>query len=60
MESAIAFAKKKKAKELFLETNRNLRAAVHLYEKFGFKRMPILQDSKYKRTTDKMILDLTE
>lgn len=26
---------------LFLETNHNLQAAIHLYEKFGFKRIPL-------------------
>ena len=59
MERAIEYAKKKKAKQLYLETNRNLYAAIHLYEKFGFKMEPPLLDSKFKRANCKMSLVLT-
>ena len=58
VENAINFAKKKKAKSLFLETNRNLYAAIHLYEKFGFQLVNQAHKSKYKRTNMKMQLDL--
>lgn len=30
------------ATRIFLETNHNLQAAIHLYEKFNFKRIPLL------------------
>jgi ribosomal protein S18 acetylase RimI-like enzyme len=56
MKNAINFAKKKKAKQLYLETNRNLHAAIHLYEKFGFKMEAPPKDSKYKRSNLKMSL----
>ena len=52
----VASAKRKKAKQIYLETNRKLHAAIHLYEKFGFKMDGVMKDSKYKRSTNKMTL----
>ena len=56
IQHVIAFAKKKKAKQIYLETNRRLHSAIHLYEKFGFKMVGAMKDSKYKRSTNKMTL----
>ena len=56
--AAIGFAYSKGAKTLYLETSRKLIAAVNLYEKLGFEYVPHNADSKYKRETIKMKLDL--
>ncbi|MBK9479488.1 MAG: MarR family transcriptional regulator/GNAT family N-acetyltransferase [Bacteroidetes bacterium] len=51
---AIAFAKKKRAKQVYLESNTKLRAAIHLYDKLGFKEVKDFTSSTYKRTNIKM------
>ena len=56
--AAIGFAYSKGAKTLYLETSRKLSAAVNLYEKLGFEYVPHNAESKYKRETIKMKLDL--
>ncbi len=56
--AAIGFAYSKGAKTLYLETSRKLIAAVNLYEKLGFEYVPHNAESKYKRETIKMKLDL--
>ncbi|MES1182150.1 MAG: GNAT family N-acetyltransferase, partial [Flavobacterium sp.] len=56
MEHAVSFAKKKKAKQLYLETNRNLSSAIHLYQKFGFTMVPPQENSKFRRSNVKMSL----
>ena len=56
--AAIGFAYAKGAKTLYLETSRKLSAAVNLYEKLGFEYVPHNAESKYKRETIKMKLDL--
>ncbi len=56
LKKALDFVKKKKAKQLYLETNRSLYPAIHLYEKFGFKKDSPVVNSKYKRSNLKMSL----
>lgn len=51
---AISFAKKKRAKQVYLESNTKLRAAIHLYDKLGFKQVENFNSSSYKRTNIKM------
>lgn len=51
---AIAFAKKKKAKQVYLESNTKLRAALHLYNKLGFKKVKDFTSTTYKRSNIKM------
>jgi len=58
IKKALAFAKDKGAKEVYLETNRNLFAAIHLYEKSGFKEEKFSSKSSYKRSNLKMVLKL--
>jgi GNAT superfamily N-acetyltransferase len=49
MQTAIAFAKEREATELILSTNTRLRAALKLYEKYGFQTLPLITDNRYKR-----------
>ncbi|MDR1535722.1 MAG: GNAT family N-acetyltransferase [Planctomycetota bacterium] len=37
------------AKKITLESNQLLKPALHVYEKFGFRRVPLDPDSKYAR-----------
>ena len=56
--AAIGFAYSKGAGRLTLETNQKLTAAVCLYESLGFEYVQREQESKFKRTTVKMRLEL--
>ncbi|HEX8289880.1 MAG TPA: GNAT family N-acetyltransferase [Pyrinomonadaceae bacterium] len=58
MNAAIAFAKEKGASELILSTNTKLQSAIKLYEKHGFKTLPIISDNRYKRVDIMMRLPL--
>ena len=51
------FAKEKKAREIFLISNRSLLIARKLYDKYGFKEVP-LNSQKYERGDVKMCLKL--
>jgi len=55
--AAIEKSKRLHAKRIWLETNNQLKAAIQLYEKLGFKRIPITE-SKYKRVETMMDLNL--
>ena len=46
-----------KAKKILLYSNSNLRAAIGLYEKYGFRHLPAI-DSPFKTADIKMELDL--
>ena len=59
MNKCILFAKEKKAKEIILITNDILVIARNLYDKYGFKEVPLDSD-KYLRGNVKMTLNLTE
>jgi ribosomal protein S18 acetylase RimI-like enzyme len=52
-------ARELKADKVILHTNKILEAAIHLYEKFGFKQVP-LSNSLYKRTNIKMEVDINK
>ena len=58
MNKCILFAKEKKAKEIILITNDILVIARNLYDKYGFKEVPLDSD-KYLRGNVKMTLNLT-
>lgn len=57
MEKVITTAKESGAKKIILYTNHNLLAALRLYEKFGFKDVPLV-DNKYIESDLKMELYL--
>ncbi|MGJ8745029.1 GNAT family N-acetyltransferase [Polaribacter sp.] len=58
MHYCISFAKKKQWKSISLYTHRKLIPALHLYKKVGFIEMPLEENSHYKRSDIKMILEL--
>lgn len=57
LEYVIDEARRLGAKHLFLESNHNNAAAVHLYEKFGFQRIPVGR-TEYARCDIQMEMDL--
>ena len=57
MESAISFAKKKHAKRIILFTNSGLIPAIHLYRKYGFIDVPLV-DNEYEESDMRMELIL--
>ena len=58
MKSAIEFAKQAGADKLILLSNTRLKAAIALYEKFGFRAVPITDADDYKRVDIQMELRL--
>jgi len=58
MKSAIEFAKHAGADKLILLSNTRLKAAIALYEKFGFRAVPITHADEYKRVDIQMELRL--
>jgi ribosomal protein S18 acetylase RimI-like enzyme len=59
LRAAIARAREMGATELVLETSSKLAAAIKLYERFGFKRVPLDADPAYSRTDTAMRLQLS-
>lgn len=57
LERVIDEARRLGAKHLFLESNHNNAAAVHLYEKFGFRHIPV-GHTEYARCDIQMEMDL--
>ncbi|MCW5906712.1 MAG: GNAT family N-acetyltransferase [Chitinophagales bacterium] len=57
-QEAIAYAKKKKAKTIELDTSRKLNSAMSLYERLGFTISNEKPNENYERCTVKMKLDL--
>jgi ribosomal protein S18 acetylase RimI-like enzyme len=57
LEFCIEEGKRLKAEKIILFSNRKLEPAIHLYEKFGFKEVP-LGDSEYQRANIKMEVNL--
>ena len=55
----IDFAKKKKYKSVILYSNTVLKNSIHLYNKFGFKKISIENNTPYKRSDIKMELLLS-
>jgi N-acetylglutamate synthase-like GNAT family acetyltransferase len=58
MSSAIGFAREAGAERLILLSNTKLSAAIALYEKHGFKSVPITDAEEYKRVDIQMELRL--
>lgn len=58
-EAAIEFARKHKAKKVWLEANSALTTAIHIYESLGFVHVP-LAPSLYARADVRMELNLAE
>ena len=59
MDKCILFAEEKEAKEIILITNDTLVIARNLYDKYGFKEVPLDSD-KYLRGNVKMTLNLVK
>ena len=57
MEKCIQVANKEKTKEIVLYTNHKLVSAIRLYEKFGFRHIPLI-NNKYLESDLKMVLEL--
>lgn len=58
IERAIEFARASGAEKLMLLTNSRLDAAIHLYEKHGFTRVPITHADHYSRVDVEMELNV--
>ncbi len=58
LQHCISFAKKQNFKRLLLYSSRKLENAIYLYNKFGFKEVPLEKDSPYVRSNIKMEFDL--
>jgi GNAT superfamily N-acetyltransferase len=58
MQAAIAFALGKGARSITLVSNRRLTPALRLYQKHGFREVPLDPDEQYARADIKMRLDL--
>lgn len=54
MQHCIDFAKAKQFKRLLLYSNTILENAIYIYRKFGFKEIPVEENSPYKRSNIKM------
>ena len=59
MQFCINEARKLNIKKLVLYSSTKLKPAIHLYEKFGFKEVP-LKNSEYKRSDIKMEIILSD
>ncbi len=53
LEHCINFAKQKQIQKLVLYSNTQLKSAIHLYQKFGFKEIE-LESGLYERANIKM------
>jgi len=58
MDFCIDFAKQQKWKSITLYSHRSLVPAINLYRKIGFVEIPVEENSHYKRSDIKMILEL--
>ncbi len=54
----INFAREQQWKSVTLYSHRSLKAAINLYNKVGFKEIPLEKDSHYERSDIKMLLTL--
>lgn len=54
IERCLEFAEEKEAKKIILYTHEELEAAVNLYEKYGFKQIPLEEDAAYETVDMKM------
>ena len=58
MKTCLNYTKQVGRKKIILESNTKLTAAINLYKKFGFKEIPLDQNTFYKRVNIKMELIL--
>ncbi len=58
-EATLAFARKRGAKQVWLESNRRLHTALNLYQSLGFREIP-LTDTPYARADIKMVFDIEQ
>lgn len=57
LEKCMETSRKEKIKKIILYTNRNLVPAIGLYKKFGFKKLPII-NNKYLEADMKMEMQI--
>ena len=58
MDYCVEFAKKQQWESITLYSHRSLETAINLYQKIGFKEIPVEKDVHYKRADIKMHLEL--
>ena len=58
MQHCIDFSKDHHFKKLILYSNTILENAIYIYRKYGFKEIPVEENSPYKRSNIKMILPI--
>ncbi len=58
MDYSIQFAKDMGAKRIYLDSNRKLTPAITLYQKVGFKEIPVPKDTPYERCNIRMEMRL--
>ncbi len=58
MQYCIEFAKQHQFKALMLYSNTKLENAIYIYRKYGFIEIPVEENSPYKRSDIKMILEV--
>lgn len=56
LEHCIDYVKSLQHPSLILYSHRSLESAIHLYRKYGFKEIPVEENSHYKRADIKMEL----
>lgn len=59
LQHTLKYAKSSGWKKLIIYSNRKLENAIHLYEKFGFREIPIEANNPYSRGDIKMELNLS-
>ncbi|WP_036841531.1 GNAT family N-acetyltransferase [Polaribacter sp. Hel_I_88] len=57
LEFCVDFAKKQQWESITLYSHRSLETAINLYQKIGFKEIPVEKDVHYKRANIKMLLE---
>jgi len=60
MKFLIGFAKNKNWSKMILYSNTKLKNSIHLYKKYGFKEIPLEENSIYSRGNIKMELNLIQ
>lgn len=60
MDHCVRFARKKQWEKLILYSSIKLTNALHIYKKFGFREIPLEENSPYQRSSIKMALIFDE
>jgi ribosomal protein S18 acetylase RimI-like enzyme len=58
MEAAVAFSRSAGARKVVIVSNTRLGPAIRLYEKHGFRRVPLAADERYERADIRLELVL--